>query len=360
MVEIREETPEGANNETSRSNTAPTAPPPTILEYIKTNRNEALCFCLRLATIYFSFVYIVPFFSISTQKNAYVKSFVSAAATNAFRLHQRMRESNNPIFSRVFLSEIMFEDSAHYLFYCLMFALSTPVTMALVPITLYALLHGLNFSLKSATELGYGSAPVVVQATQLKTQQVTGNILSTIACAEIAIFPIFIAMIFGKANLFFPFIYYRFISMRYMSRRNPYTRETFANIKLSLFSLANSARCPMIVKNMIFKLQFSCLSQKLLTLCVFYIEEEFACMLNGSVDWEAVGRAILFVQSADVEAQPEANIEDQQEAVIKDQPEEGTVVSNRGKLQREIYGNAQMSMIRNARLVYTPLGELQK
>ena len=113
----------------------------------------------------------------------------------------------------------------------------------MLPILLYAVLHSLNFIIKLATELGYGNSTIIVKVLQLKSQHAS-NLLSTIACAEIFVFPIVIVMIFmlvddctnpslkshifrGKANFFVPFVYYRFLTLRYLSRRNPYTRYYF-------------------------------------------------------------------------------------------------------------------------------------
>lgn len=262
MVEIREET-EGSDSQqsnragpsgtTNDSNATPNQSR-NVLDYVSANRLETLYFTLRLVTIYFAITYLLPMFSGPAQKNAYMKAFVAGAATNAFRLHQRMRDSHQPIFSRYFLSELFLEDSAHYLFYCLIFAMATPVTMALVPIVLYALLHSLNFGIKTANEFGFGNSPTVVKLTQLKTQ-LTPSTLSMIAWSEIALFPIFTVMIFaGKANIFFPLIYGRFLSMRYISRRNPYTRAVFANMKQSVLSFAGNPSCPNIVRNGIIKI----------------------------------------------------------------------------------------------------------
>lgn len=65
----------------------------------------------------------------------------SVAATNAFRLHQRLKNVNFPFFSQMFLHELMiefvlitnlnfiiFRDSAHYLLYCMIFVMSSPIT----------------------------------------------------------------------------------------------------------------------------------------------------------------------------------------------------------------------------------------
>ncbi|KAI1725298.1 transmembrane protein 33 like protein [Ditylenchus destructor] len=260
MVEIREET-EGSDSHQNRSggpsssNNSNATPNQSrnVLEYVSANRLETLYFTLRLVTIYFAVTYLLPMFSGPAQKNAYMKAFVAGAATNAFRLHQRMRVSHQPIFSRIFLSELFLEDSAHYLFYSLIFAMATPVTMALVPLVLYAILHSLNFGLKTANEFGFGNSPTVARLTQLKTQM-TPSALSMIAWSEIALLPIFTIMIFaGKANIFFPLIYSRFLSMRYVSRRNPYTRAVFANMKQSVLSFAGNQSCPPVIRNVLIK-----------------------------------------------------------------------------------------------------------
>lgn len=225
----------------------------SLIEFVKENGSEMFCFFLRLVTICMSLCYLIPFASPDFQKISYSKALIAAAATNAFRLNQRMQGNPNSFFSRAFFSELFLEDSAHYLLYCFIFVTLSPMTMALIPIMLYAFLHALNFAIKSATEFGYSNSSLVSKANQLKLQH-TSNILSTIACAEIFVFPIIIVMIFmGKANFFVPFVYYRFLTLRYLSRRNPYTRTTFAQLRISLFEAAGHPSCPGFVKNLIYK-----------------------------------------------------------------------------------------------------------
>ena len=73
----------------------------------------------------------------------YQKVLLSNAATSALRLHQRLP---NFQLSREFLGQMFLEDSAHYLFYSLIFVMSYPVSMALVPVFLFALLHAQNYT----------------------------------------------------------------------------------------------------------------------------------------------------------------------------------------------------------------------
>lgn len=58
----------------------------------------------------------------------YQRALIANAATSALRLHQRLP---NFQLSREFLGMVMMEDSAHYLFYSLIFIMGYPVTSIL-------------------------------------------------------------------------------------------------------------------------------------------------------------------------------------------------------------------------------------
>jgi len=68
--------------------------------------------------------------------------------------------------------------------------------VTLLPIVLYAFLQNVNFLLKMAAETGNGQNAIVKKLHDIKVNH-TGNILSTIACAEIVIFPVFTLLIFS-------------------------------------------------------------------------------------------------------------------------------------------------------------------
>uniref|UniRef100_A0A183C220 GPI mannosyltransferase 2 n=1 Tax=Globodera pallida TaxID=36090 RepID=A0A183C220_GLOPA len=131
MVEIQEENSEQqqpTNPGAGESQPQQSTPP---LDFIKRNQIDALCFVLRLVTIYFSLNYALSVASPATQKMAFTKAFAAAAATNAFRLHHRMRGVDVPLFTQQFLAHLIREDSAHYLFYCLILIITSPVTSIL-------------------------------------------------------------------------------------------------------------------------------------------------------------------------------------------------------------------------------------
>lgn len=45
-----------------------------------------------------------------------------------------------------------------------------------------------------------------------------------------------------------PFVYYHFLVLRYSSRRNPYTRNMFYEIRLATESAANNPRVPPMLR----------------------------------------------------------------------------------------------------------------
>jgi|UniRef100_A0AC35FNC6 hypothetical protein len=261
MVEIREETSTNSNvneNAETSSNNAGTSSNNqrqtiSIVDFVKQNAMDTICFVLRILTIFFAIQYHLPTTDQEYTKSVYFKAFAAGAATNALRLYHRLKGVNVPIVSQQFLQTAMAEDSAHYLLYCITFPMSTPVAMALIPIVFYAFFNSIPFLSKMAQETGYGTNAIVQKLADFRLQQ-ADNILGLIACAEIFNFPIFFAMIFtGRGNIFFPVLYFRFLTLRYASRRNPYTRIAFASLKQSLNQVAASPRCPAVIRTIIFK-----------------------------------------------------------------------------------------------------------
>ena len=55
----------------------------------------------------------------------------------------------------------------------------------------------------------------------------------------------------GRGSLLVPFVYYRFLTLRYASRRNPYSRAIFAEMRVALERQATSAYCPALLASLI-------------------------------------------------------------------------------------------------------------
>ncbi|KAL6727117.1 hypothetical protein Aduo_009023 [Ancylostoma duodenale] len=256
MVEIREESSEPFHPSTSAGAGTSRAPPSgtsqgtmTLSQYVSANMMDCCLLVTRLMTLFFTLCYLLPFLSPVAPDSAYYKAFAAAAATNALRMQQRVGTVS---FTREFLARLLLEDSCHYLFYAILFLTSAPVTMALLSISLFAALHSAAQVVKLMTAIGYGSSAFAVRLATL-SQQHTQNCLGVIACGEIFLIPVLISMIFvGKASLFVPFVYYRFLTLRYASRRNPNTRQAFAQMRYSLDQVAASPNCPQVVRSLIY------------------------------------------------------------------------------------------------------------
>uniref|UniRef100_A0A0K0F5Y9 Transmembrane protein 33 homolog (inferred by orthology to a C. elegans protein) n=1 Tax=Strongyloides venezuelensis TaxID=75913 RepID=A0A0K0F5Y9_STRVS len=252
MVEIREETPLEQNttnsNNASTNNRSSVPPRQSIMEYLKADPSNAFLCILRIATVFFSILYLLPSRDNGTYYN---KAMIAAAVTNGIRLSQRL--GGNFQLTREFINNAILEDSFHYLVYSLVFAVSTPMTMALVPVSLFGLLHSINYINKVAQNTGHGNNGIIVKAHTLVNQQ-TDNLLGIVATGEIFMFPILFGLIFtGKGTIFLPIVYYKFLCFRYSSRRNPYTRIAFSQMKTSLTQASISPKCPAIASNFIHK-----------------------------------------------------------------------------------------------------------
>merc|ERR1712241_1365629 len=168
--------------------------------------------------------------------NSYYKALMASAATSALRLHQRLPQVQ---FNRQFLGLFLSEDAAHYLIFSMLF--------------LFALLHFASYSLTLLDTLGQNSwwgARMLISLVELQSR----NILRLVAFHEVFLLPFTVMMIFaGKTNLITPFLYYRFLSLRYTSRRNPYCRTICHELRMTMEALAYNPKCPGWAKNIIYK-----------------------------------------------------------------------------------------------------------
>lgn len=219
-----------------------------LKHHVLTHKIEAAMWCTRLATIIFTLGYILPI--MGNPYNSYYKALMANGATSALRLHQRLPQVQ---FNRQFLSLFLMEDSAHYLFFSIIFIFAAPITLVLAPVVLFAVLHFASYSLTLLDMLGHNSwwgARMMISLVELQSR----NILRMVAFQEIFLLPLSVLMIFaGKTSLAIPFLYYRFLGLRYTSRRNPYCRTMCHELRLSMEAVAYSSKCPVWAKNVIYK-----------------------------------------------------------------------------------------------------------
>lgn len=203
---------------------------------------------MRIYVMVLTFQYV--FFSGAfTMEHYFQRAMLANAVVCALRVHQRIPSMQ---LSRAQLAQCLQEDSAHYLIYSFIFLMSAKsMTLALVPVFGYALLHACHFSQKIISECGQ-QVPFVNRLRSL-TNTVAKNqssMFQFISMTEIIILPTIVLMVFkGQCNLVGVIMYYKFITFRYMSRRNPYTRMTFHEGRRAAYMAANNPSCPGIVKS---------------------------------------------------------------------------------------------------------------
>ncbi|XP_055712661.1 Krueppel homolog 2 [Phlebotomus papatasi] len=217
-----------------------------LLAHISQHKIDVALWATRVLTIVFAFGYLIPIFG--NVQSSYYKVLVANAATSALRLHQRLPRVS---LTREFLSHLLVEDSCHYLFYSLIFLYVSPVILILLPVVLFAVLHSASYSLTLLDTLGQNSwwgARLLISIVEFQTR----NILRLAAFTEVFLMPFTIVLVLlGKGGLMTPLIYYHFLTLRYSSRRNPYTRNIFYECRLAAEMLANNPSMPAIVSKII-------------------------------------------------------------------------------------------------------------
>lgn len=225
-----------------------------LKQHILAHKINVALWGIRILTIIFTLGYFIPIFG--SAHNAFYKALMANAATNALRLHQRL---NGVQFTRAFLASLLLEDSCHYLFFSLIFMYVSPVTLVLLPGVLFAILHAASYSLTLLDTLGQNSwwgARLLISLVEFQSR----NILRLAAFTEIVLMPMTIILILlGKAGLLTPFIYYHFLVQRYTSRRNPYTRNMFHELRMLTEATANKPVVPGILRNLLMgAINFTC------------------------------------------------------------------------------------------------------
>ncbi|CAH1777065.1 unnamed protein product [Owenia fusiformis] len=242
--------PEEQQNEQNQQQEAQGHQPnQTIIGFMSANKVDAALWGTRMFTVISTILFIIPIFG-GNSYSFYQRALISNAATSALRLHQRVPHFQ---LNREFFSMLFMEDSAHYLFFSLIFITSYPMTMALVPVFLFGLLHSVSYTKKLLDIMGPNSQQLLRNLiAKLQLQQ--ANILRFIACNEIFLMPATVIMIFsGSGSLLMPFLYYRFLSLRYASRRNPYSRALFYELRVTAEHFSNMPQCPAFLRNLVFK-----------------------------------------------------------------------------------------------------------
>lgn len=237
------------NESTANENQSNDSPPPNRPSIVLQNKIELALAACRTITVICTILYVVPLFGRSVQLSAYQKALLANGATSALRLHQRLP---NFRLTYEFLEQLLKEDSAHYLFYSILFIFNRQITMVLLPIFLFALLHLLSFILRFMSETNRRGDSY--QRIHRFVEMYKIYMFQMIALGEILLLPILLFASLGDfSKLFILLPYYRFLVCRYVSRRNPYNRAMFSELKNTAVNVTNLPQCPNMVRNFTYK-----------------------------------------------------------------------------------------------------------
>ncbi|KAF3694191.1 Transmembrane protein 33 Protein DB83 SHINC-3 [Channa argus] len=222
-------------------------PQPGPLQFLMSNKLETAMWLSRLFTVYCSIMFILPVLGPYAAANFYQRALLANALTSALRLHQRLPRFQ---LNRAFLAQALQEDSCHYLLFSLILVNSYPITMSIFPVFLFSLLHATTYTKKVLDSMGPNSLMFIRNLLDKLTSN-QQNILKFIACNEIFLMPATVFMLFsGQGSLLLPFIYYRFLTLRYTSRRNPYCRTLFTELRILLEHFIMKPACPAFFRRM--------------------------------------------------------------------------------------------------------------
>ncbi|KRY76492.1 Transmembrane protein 33 [Trichinella pseudospiralis] len=245
MVEITDCTDENSQQTSSSSRSQPNV---SLLIYLKSRGIDSILWILRIITIVFGVLFVL---STGKEKPSYYeKTLLSAAATNALRLQQRIGRIQ---FNMGFVRRLFAEDASHYLLFSLTLLTVYPITFGIAPVFLFALLHWTNFTLQLLKNIGFSHLKVS-HFLEVFLQKYMQTLLHISAYNEILLLPVLIFLVLnGKCQLIIPFIHYRFLVMRYFSYRNPHTRVAFQEFRIFFEKIAYHRSCPALFRRIILK-----------------------------------------------------------------------------------------------------------
>ncbi|ODM89140.1 Transmembrane protein [Orchesella cincta] len=188
-----------------------------LRNFLAPRRLDLATWVTRLFSIFFTLFVIIPIFG--DPSIAFRRSLIANAATSGIRLYQRLPRPYS--FSKYFFAQFILEDSWHYLCFTLQMlkAVKGPIC---------------EFQ-------GVGSFFSIWTAQ-------TGRILKAVASAEVALMGLILLNCFrGYMSIIAPFAYYRFLTFRYASRRNPNMRTVFYEMRMALEKFNAGGSCPILL-----------------------------------------------------------------------------------------------------------------
>lgn len=198
-----------------------------VIEHISNHKIDFILAVTRALTVLCTISYIVGF--PGSPANRYKQALLVTAATSSLRLHQRMPPPPFSQLDRNYFSNLIREDSFHYLVFPVLFFFNQPISLTLLPCALYALFNLAVYAISILDKIGnQDRLKMEISSLVAKYQQ---SLLHTIALSEVALMPIVFIGVFTRAVGFLvPLTYYRFILLRYRSARNAHLRLLVSQI----------------------------------------------------------------------------------------------------------------------------------
>ncbi len=219
-----------------------------LRDFLKVRRLDLGLLVSRLVTIFFCVFYIFPIFGMTTL--FFRRALFANAITSGMRLYQRLPQPYS--LTKEFFIHLVIEDSCHYLFYSILFLYFGHITFSLIPILMYSLLHSASFilgmmeTIKGPTTRNSGLGSFLSFCTSQTT-----SVLKMVAMAEVGLMAVILFNCFrGTVSILAIFVYYRFLYLRYASKRNHGVKTVFHEMRLAADEFVAKG-CPTFIARMI-------------------------------------------------------------------------------------------------------------
>eukprot|EP00039_Didymoeca_costata_P029364 m.24337 g.24337 ORF g.24337 m.24337 type:complete len:242 (-) comp7599_c0_seq1:213-938(-) len=197
----------------------------------------------RLGVILFAFMHVMSY-------QYYYYSLQCNMVANVFRVMERM---GRPAFTTQYFSDLLLEDSFHYVLYSWIAIGQLPSFMFLVPPTIFAFFGLLKFiqdlhAVPSTKK--YISENIVKISANLRNKYAEKS-YQFAARAEVGLTFVIFATILASPNvskLMSLLMYCQFSIMRCISRRNARPRQAWINLRIWCETMVAHPRCPGIVR----------------------------------------------------------------------------------------------------------------
>lgn len=229
----------------------PPSPPTTLKEFLLSDVWSSVLFALRVIVFVTGLLATIPLLGSRMAVNCYVVCLRCGLFLYSLRFLQRKNQTQVPVFSRQFIDFFISEDSGHYLWYCFFYQGYYPSPLLLFPILLYTVFQVPKYFSELSKFLSPSiRSPAGRLHNYIHSKQ--PSILRFIASAEIFLMIVVTYnLLSGSGNLLAPVVHYYFLKWRYQSRRNPYVRIMFGELRIVMQTVSSSQKCPQFLKNFI-------------------------------------------------------------------------------------------------------------